>query len=104
MNLLSTRNYELFTVRVSKVRNTTMLEYRDQDMDRLIDEYIEQSNIYSPKESFFAPLLIEPISHYISHEQTDDIFYLKNLKKNPKYYLLKLLFKRVICLVIYAVP
>lgn len=59
-------------------------EYQDKEMAKLITEYEKQANIYYPIEGFFAPLLIEPITHYISHEQTDDLFYLAELEKEPE--------------------
>jgi Protein of unknown function (DUF2711) len=52
------------------------LEYRDEKISGLIYEYTQQAKIYSPIEGRIEPLMIEPIAQYISHDQSDHIFYL----------------------------
>lgn len=62
-------------------------EYEDREIAGLIVEYTEQADIFHPTEGMMEPLLIEPISQisqYISHEQTDEIFYLAEIEKEPK--------------------
>jgi hypothetical protein len=59
-------------------------EYQDRKMARQISEYTKQLDIFYPMEGFFNPLLIEPITQYISHEQTDDLFYLREFEKEPE--------------------
>lgn len=59
-------------------------EYEDREVARLIDKYTKQENIYHPTEGMIEPLLIEPISRYISHEQSDVIFYLPELEEEPE--------------------
>lgn len=59
-------------------------EYQDKEMATLIASYTKQSNIYYPMEGFFHPLLIESIAQFISHEQTDDLFYLAEFEKEPE--------------------
>jgi Protein of unknown function (DUF2711) len=59
-------------------------EYEDREITRLINEYTEQEDIYHPTEGRMEALLIEPISQYISHEQTEEIFYLAEFETEPK--------------------
>lgn len=59
-------------------------EYQDKDMARLIKEYTHQADIYHPVEGGIAPLLVEPIAQYISHDQTDDMFYLAEFEREPE--------------------
>jgi hypothetical protein len=59
-------------------------EYEDREIARLIHEYTEQANIYHPTEGMIEPLLIEPISQYISHEQSDGMFYLSEFEEEPE--------------------
>ena len=60
------------------------LEYQDKEMATLIAEYTEQLDIFYPVEGYFAPLLIEPVSQYISHEQTNEIVCLAEFEKEPE--------------------
>jgi hypothetical protein len=59
-------------------------EYEDREMARLINEYTEQASVYHPDEGFNAPLLIEPIARYVSHEKTDEMFYLAEFAEEPE--------------------
>lgn len=61
-----------------------MPEAWDREIATLTRTYIEQANIYSPDEGFIEPLLIEPIAHYVSHEKTDEIFYLAEFAEEPE--------------------
>lgn len=59
-------------------------EYEDKEMAGLISEYTDQADIYHPMEGYFAPLLIDPITQYISDGQTNDLFYLEEFKEEPE--------------------
>lgn len=59
-------------------------EYEDKEMSRLIREYTEQANIYPPMEGRIEPLLVETISEYVSYGNTDKIYYLEEVKEEPK--------------------
>lgn len=59
-------------------------EYGDQKVSSLIQEYTQQAEIFHPMEGMIEPLLIEPLAQYLSHEQSDDIFYLPEFEKEPE--------------------
>jgi len=58
--------------------------YEDREIAKLIETYTKQTDIYHPGEGYIEPLLLEPISRYISHNQTDNLFYLEEHKEEPE--------------------
>ena len=60
------------------------LGYRDESISRLIYDYTQQAKIYRPIEGRIEPLLIEPIAQYLSHDQSDHIFYLPEFEGKPE--------------------
>jgi hypothetical protein len=59
-------------------------EYEDKEMAGLIYAYTEQPDIYYPMEGMIEPLLVETISQYVSHEQSNEVFYLTQFKEEPE--------------------
>lgn len=70
------------------------LDYADKAMARLISEYIEPADIWYPNEGEIAPLLVEPIAQYISHNQTDEMLYLAEFEKEPEVLSVKAVIQR----------
>jgi Protein of unknown function (DUF2711) len=64
--------------------NALREEYEDKEMARLISDYIDQTNIYRPTEGMIESLMVEAISTYISHGQSEKILYLAEFQEVPE--------------------
>jgi Protein of unknown function (DUF2711) len=59
-------------------------EYENKEMSRLICDYTDQAEIYHPIEGRIEPLLVEPITEYVSNGYTENVFYLAEFEKQPE--------------------